>query len=104
MSHGVSQRSAEIAVRMALGAERSAIVRMLVGKGVVLVLLGIALGVPGALILNQSLSALLYNIKGSDPAVFIVVTLVLAVVAVVASYVPARRAARMPPLSALREQ
>ena len=104
MAYSVSQRSSEFAVRLALGAEPGGIVRMVVRHGLVLVIVGLALGVPLALILNRSVTTLLYNTSGNDPAIFTAVVMVLGGVAALASYLPARRAARTAPASALRHQ
>jgi putative ABC transport system permease protein len=102
LSYSVSQRRQEIGVRLALGAERRDVLRLVVGQGIKLAGIGIALGVVGALGVTQFIKTLLYNVTPSDPISFSVVALFLSVVAVVASYVPARRAMAVDPIIALR--
>jgi ABC-type antimicrobial peptide transport system permease subunit len=105
VSYSVSQRVHEIGVRMALGAEKRNIFRMVVGHGLRIALVGLAIGAIGALILTRLLSSfsqLLYGVGTNDPATFIVVSLVLTIVAVLACYIPARRAMRVDPMVALR--
>ena len=105
ISYSVSQRVHEIGVRMALGAERRDVFRMILGQGLRLALAGLAIGVAAALILTRLLSSftsLLYGVRAGDPATFIGVALVLALVALAACYIPARRAMRVEPMEALR--
>jgi ABC-type antimicrobial peptide transport system permease subunit len=105
ISYSVTLRVHEIGVRMALGAEKRSIFRMVIGQGLRLALTGLALGGAVALILTRVLSSfshLLYGVRGSDPVTFITVSLVLIGVAVVACYVPARRAMKIEPIEALR--
>jgi predicted permease len=105
VSYSVSQRVHEIGIRMALGAEKRSIFRMVVGHGLRIALVGLAIGAIGAVILTRLLSSfsqLLYGVGTNDPATFIVVSLVLTIVAVLACYVPARRATRVDPIVALR--
>jgi putative ABC transport system permease protein len=102
VSFAVSQRTHEIGIRMALGARRQDVFKLVVGRGVVLALLGVGLGVAGALGLTRFLAGLLYGVKPSDPLTFVAVALVLLGVAVLASYLPARRAAKVDPMVALR--
>ena len=103
-SYAVSQRTGEIGVRMALGAIERDIVRMVVGSGIRLTAVGLCIGVPLALVLSRALTVLLYGTHGTDAATFGGAVLLLAVVALVAAYLPARRASRVEPVQALRDQ
>jgi putative ABC transport system permease protein len=105
ISYSVTQRVQEIGVRMALGAEKRQIVQMVIGQGLRMAVAGLTIGAGAALILTRlllSFSRLLYGIGPSDPVTFATVSLVLTAVAVLACYVPARRAARVDPMVALR--
>ena len=102
MSYGVAQRTHEIGVRLALGADSGDVLRLVVGQGLRLTLLGVVLGWLGALGVSRFLSGLLYGIAGNDPATFAEVAAVFVAVALAACYVPARRAMRVDPLVALR--
>jgi predicted permease len=105
VSYSVSQRVHEIGIRMALGAEKKNIFRMVVGQGLRVALVGLAIGAIAALILTRLLSSfsqLLFGVGTNDPATFIAVSLVLTGVAVLACYIPARRATRVDPMVALR--
>jgi putative ABC transport system permease protein len=104
MSYAVSQRTAEIGVRLALGASRADILAMVVWSGLRLAATGLALGVTLALALNRTLSALLFGTSGTDPVTFASVVGVLGAIALVACLLPARRAARITPVDALRAQ
>jgi len=107
ISYSVAQRLHEIGIRMALGAEKQNIFRMVVGHGLRLALAGLALGAAATLILIQLLSSfsqLLYGVGASDPATFISVSAVLIGVAILASYLPAQRATRVDPMVALRHE
>ncbi len=104
-AYSVSQRTHEIGIRMALGAEKASIFRMVVGQGLRLALVGLAIGAAGALILARlltSFSQLLYGVTVSDPLTFVAVSLLATGVAVLACYIPARRAMRVDPMVALR--
>ncbi|HEV2490637.1 MAG TPA: ABC transporter permease [Candidatus Acidoferrales bacterium] len=101
-AYSVEQRTHEIGVRMALGASSSDIVRMVLGQGLLLASIGIAIGVAGALALTRFLRSLLFEIKPTDPATFIGVAILLALVALAACYIPARRAMKVDPMIALR--
>jgi len=102
ISYIVSQRTQEIGVRMALGAQRGAVAGMVMKEGLVLALIGIGIGLAGALAATRLMKALLYEVSATDPATFAAVPLLLAAVALLASYVPARRAAEVAPLEAIR--
>jgi putative ABC transport system permease protein len=104
LSYSVSQRTQEIGVRMALGAGRRDVLRLILGQGLRLAAIGIVLGLLGAFGTTRFLKTLLYNVTPSDPLSFVVVACFLAFVAVVASYVPARRAMAVDPLIALRNE
>jgi putative ABC transport system permease protein len=104
MSYAVSQRTSEIGIRLAIGADQRHILRMILGNGARLAGLGLAAGVVLALVLSRTVASLLYETTGTDPATFAAVVAVLGAVAVLASYIPARRASRIPPVDALRYQ
>ena len=102
MSYIVARRTHEIGVRMALGAKRTDVLKLVIGQASWPTLIGLAIGVAGALALARFLSTLLYGIKPTDPLTFFLVSLILTAVALIASYIPARRAMRVDPLVALR--
>jgi putative ABC transport system permease protein len=102
LSYSVAQRTHEVGIRMALGAEKREILRMVVGQGLKLALIGVAIGTAGALALTRFLSSLLYGVKPTDPLTFIAVSLILIAVSLLACYIPARRASKVDPMDALR--
>ena len=104
LSTVVRQRTAEVGVRMALGAERNDIVQLIVLQGLRLSAVGIALGIVAAFVLGRVISAMLVGVKSTDPATFAGVTVVFLTISTLASWLPARRAAALDPTKALREQ
>jgi ABC-type antimicrobial peptide transport system permease subunit len=102
MSYAVSQRTSEIGVRIALGAEPWTVTRMIVRQGGIVALGGVGVGLAAALAGGQAISSLLYQVSPRDPQVFVVMTLMLLAIALVACWFPARRAAHIDPLVALR--
>jgi ABC-type antimicrobial peptide transport system permease subunit len=103
MAYSVRQRTREIGIRLALGAESFGIVRAVVARGALLAWTGVALGLAAAFGLTRFLSSLLYGVSTKDAATFVAVPLILTVVTILASYVPARSAAHVEPLTALRQ-
>ena len=100
----VAQRSHDIGVRIALGAQRTDILKMVLSSGVKTAALGVGLGVIGAIALSRSLASQLYGVSSTDPSVFVGLSLFLLGVSLLANIVPARRATRMDPMVALRHQ
>jgi putative ABC transport system permease protein len=104
MSYAVNQRTREIGIRIALGAQPGDVLGPVVGRGLTLTVIGIAISLVAALASTRVLTTLLYEVKPSDPATYTVIAVVLGAVALLASYIPARRATRVDPLTALRAE
>ncbi len=104
LSYTVAERTREIGIRMALGADRGSVGRLVVGQGARLALAGLGIGVVGSLAVSRLLAALLYGVRPGDPATLATVAVGLGAVSLLASWLPARRAARVDPMVALREE
>ena len=104
MAYSVTQRTHEIGIRMALGAQPRDILKLVVGQGLQLTLIGVAIGLGAALLVTQVMQGLLYGVSPTDPVTFLSIALLLIGVALVASYVPARRAMKVEPVIALRNE
>ena len=104
LAYLVSQRTQEIGIRLAIGADRSEVLRMILRQGLTLALGGVAVGVAAAFLLTRLMQSLLYEVKPADPVTFVAVPVILLLVSFIASYVPALRATKVSPLIALRTQ
>jgi len=104
MAYLVAQRTREIGIRMALGASARSVVLMVVGRGLALTLIATLLGIAGAAALTRTLATLLFGVGPLDPVTFVAAAVVLGGVALLACYLPARRAARVDPVVALAEE
>jgi ABC-type antimicrobial peptide transport system permease subunit len=102
LAYSVSQRTREIGVRMALGAQPQKILALVLGRGMAIVAVGLGLGVGAALVLTRVLSFMLFGVRPDDPLTYAMIVPLLGVVAVAACYIPARRATRVEPMVALR--
>jgi ABC-type antimicrobial peptide transport system permease subunit len=102
MSYSVAQRTGEIGIRMALGAQKGQVLMLVQRQGLVLVLIGLVIGLLGALALTRLMSSLLFRVQAADPITFVLVAAVLIMVSLAACLVPARRAAKVDPIVALR--
>jgi putative ABC transport system permease protein len=104
ISFVVAQRTHEIGIRVALGAGADDVLRMVIGRGMVMTAIGLVAGVGGSLMLTKIIGRMLFGVKPTDPLTYAVVSLVLLAVALAACWVPARRALRIDPLAALRHE
>ena len=102
LSYTVARRTKEIGIRMALGAERRTVLKMVLREGMLLTTVGIGVGLALGVVLTRLISSQLYNLSATDPTTFTTVSLFLTFVVLAASYLPARRATRVDPLVALR--
>ena len=102
LSYSVARRTQEIGVRAALGAKRTDVLRLILGEGARLALMGVAIGVVASLAVTRLMSSLLFDIQPTDPLTFVAVAALLSLVALFASYLPARRAMKVDPMVALR--
>ena len=102
MAYSVTQRTHEIGIRVALGAQSSQVIKLVIGRGMSLVLVGVMIGLAGALWLTRVMTSLLYGVSATDPTTFAVVAALLVAVALMASYIPARRATKIDPMISLR--
>jgi putative ABC transport system permease protein len=102
LAYAVARRTSEIGIRMAVGAQRGDVLRMVLRRGGVLAVIGIVLGIGAAAGLSRSLTAMLYGVAPLDPTTYVAVAILFAAVTLLASYVPARRAAKVDPMDAIR--
>jgi ABC-type antimicrobial peptide transport system permease subunit len=102
LAYSVAQRTQEIGVRIALGATRGQILKMVLGQGLITVAIGIAIGLVGSFLLTRTMRSMLFEIGPNDPLTMVGIAVLLTLVALAASYIPARRATRVDPMIALR--
>lgn len=102
LSYKVERRTGELGIRMALGAKPAQILRTVLGEGLLLAAIGLTIGIAGAFTLTRTLASFLFGVTPTDPLTFSAVAFALAAVALIASYLPARRATRVDPMIALR--
>ena len=99
----VSERTQEMGIRLALGADRPTILKLVLGQGLVLIAIGLTAGIAGAVVLTRALAGLIYGIRPLDPITFIAVPLMLCAIGALACFIPARRAASVDPITTLRQ-
>jgi putative ABC transport system permease protein len=104
MAYSVSRRTREFGVRVALGATSGAVLRMVLGQGMRTILIGVSIGIVGSIALTKTVSSLLFGVTATDPVTFGGVTVFLVAVAMLACYIPARRATKVDPMVALRSE
>jgi ABC-type antimicrobial peptide transport system permease subunit len=104
MSFTVTQRSKELGVRLALGAGTEDVLRLVLTQGMRLVLVGVGIGLVAALVLSRVLRSMLFNVSATDPLTFVLISLLLVVVTLLATWLPARRATRVDPVVVLRDE
>src|SRR5213078_2152597 len=104
MSYSVAQRTPEIGIRMALGAARADVLRMIVGQALRLTVIGVGIGLAGAYAVTRLMASLLFGVSASDPPTFIGITVILAFSSIFAAWLPADRATRVDPMVALRSE
>jgi putative ABC transport system permease protein len=104
MSYAVAERTNEIGVRMALGAQRRDVMRLILGQAFRVILAGVAIGITFAFLLTRLMASLIFSVSATDPFSFAAVTILLILIALAACYIPARRAMRVDPMVALRHE